>query len=105
MCIQFYICYSCGRKGLHLGHKPCYHTQKIEAYSKPGSRIVLKNPIQYYKECENCSSESYISRNKVCGACKLLAKGLGTVEKEEEEDDKDGDAIGDLERDLGQVEA
>jgi hypothetical protein len=77
----------------------------IEAYSKPGSKIVLKNLIEYYKECENCSSESYISKNKACGACKLLAKGLGTVE-EEEEDDKDGDdTIGELERDLGQAEA
>jgi len=77
----------------------------IEAYSKSDSKIVLKNPMEYYKECESCSSESYINKNKACGACKLLAKGLGTVE-EEEEGDKDGnDTNGDLKRDLGQVEA
>jgi hypothetical protein len=53
----------------------------IEAYCKPGSKTVLKNPVEYYKECESCSSESYINKNKACGACKLLIKGLGTVEK------------------------
>jgi hypothetical protein len=89
MCAQFYVRYSCGHKGQHLGHKPCYHAQMIEAYKKPDSKIVLKNPIEYYqKECEDCSSEIDIVK-KACSACILTAKGLKTVEKEDEEEGDD----------------
>jgi hypothetical protein len=90
MCAQFYVRYSCGHKGQHLGHKPCYHAQMIEAYKKPDSKIVLKNPIEYYqKECEDCSSKIDVVKKKACSACILTAKGVKTVEEEDEEEGDD----------------
>lgn len=102
MCSEVNVRYSCGHKGQHLCRKPCYRAQMIEAYSKPDSKVILQNSVEYYhKECENCSSEEYVKKKKVCGVCVLAAKGLQTVQ---EEDEEEGDeTLADLERAYGSL--
>ena len=74
----------------------------IEAFTKPHSKVVLKNPIEYYhKECENCYEEIYVDKKKVCGVCVLAAKGLNTVKAEDEEGD---DTLKDLESGYGPLD-
>ncbi len=103
MCIQFRVRYVCGHKGQHLGHEPCYHARMIEAYNKPDSKVVLKNPIEYYyKQCEEYASQRYIEKKKACGACVLLARGLKTVEETDEEEGDD--TLEDLKKAYGGLE-
>jgi hypothetical protein len=94
MCSPVRIRYSCNHPSKQIGKKICIYAKFIKAYHNPGSQLSLKYGIDIYrKECKKClDEETYVDKQKLCGACALGKKRGGlrdegkrkTEEKEEE---------------------
>jgi hypothetical protein len=107
MCSPVRIRYSCNHPSRQIGKKTCIYAKFIKAYHNPGSQLSLKYAkfiaesklnlkygIDIYrKECKKClDEETYVDKQKLCGACSLGKKrgglrdeGKRKTEKKKEE--------------------